>query len=229
MHSTSLKFALPIARTKPVSFVIESNLLRSLVTVSIQVVEAPSAVRPPLTLSVCPKGKVYLTKDLSRALGLKQGQCIELVPPRARNGGKWHLDVRPLTPLATLSILGCKLPQFEMRYTLSPKHFKGKLPGELLSRLTLKLLDEAPLVPGYYPLAPCFDAQPAQKLTPQTLAACPPQAGVSGAGSTYQALRQPCLAQAAAAHPQGRTTVPHLSCPGQGRSCPNGGSYQACA
>lgn len=118
---------------------------------------ATAAVKP-LTLSVGPQGKVYISPALYAALHLEHGQLIELAPPRARNGGTWHLDIRPLTPLATLTAsLHSHTAQFEMRYPLSPRHFKNpRAKGLLFKRLVLELVSGQPLVPGYFPLKPNY-------------------------------------------------------------------------
>jgi hypothetical protein len=114
------------------------------------------SVESLLTLSVCPKNKVYVGQDMLIALDLRHKQPIELVPPRSRNGGLWHLDIRPFTPLASLTCsLHSNTAQFEMRHALSPRHFKNPTgPGMLFKRLTLELTTLRPDIGGYYPLRP---------------------------------------------------------------------------
>jgi len=119
---------------------------------------APSTA-PLLTLTVCPRRKVHLSSALYTALGLQHRQLIELVPPRAHTEGDWYLDIRPVTPLSTLtaSLQSCHSPMFVTRYTLSPRLFMNPdAKGGLFSRLTLELSTTTPEVPGYYLLKPNY-------------------------------------------------------------------------
>lgn len=110
-----------------------------------------------LTLTVNTKGRVYPTKALCRALNLQHGQRINLWAPCQRNGGLWHLDVRPITPPATLTLLvaGNLYPQFQIPFPLSPRHFKDpRHKGQVFRLLLLELLPQPPEVEHYYALRP---------------------------------------------------------------------------
>jgi len=107
----------------------------------------------PLTLTVNPRGEVWLSPEIYQTLVLRPGQPIQLVPPRARNGGSWHLDVRPTTPRELLIIAGAESAHFQTGYVLSPRHFKHpQHAGVLRPELTLRLATMTPLLPGFYPL-----------------------------------------------------------------------------
>jgi len=109
----------------------------------------------PLTLTVDPRGKVLLCPELLIALGIKHGAAIELLPPRQRNGGRWHLDVRA-TANRRLTHTRHTYPCFQTGYQLSPRHFGwGRY-----NRLTLVLDLAPPEHPGYYALRPCLTLSP---------------------------------------------------------------------
>jgi hypothetical protein len=110
-----------------------------------------------LTLTVNTKGRVYPSKALCRELELYHGQRINLWAPTQRSGGLWHLDVRPITPPATLTLLvaGNYYPQFQSPFPLSPRHFKDPhRKGQTFRLLLLELVSDQPEVDNYYALRP---------------------------------------------------------------------------
>lgn len=137
----------------------------------VEVRPVPVRAPEPLSLTVSPRGRVYLSRQLCIHLGLRHGQSLELVPPIQRNGGKWHLLVPPEAnaplPTLTLHIDGNYKPQFDCRHVLSPTRFKRRTPakgsgkgggqkGELLSLLTLELDPDTLTTTGFLPLRPVY-------------------------------------------------------------------------
>jgi len=124
----------------------------------------------PLTLTVTPRGRVYLSRQICIHLGLRHGQALELFPPTKKRGGRWHLFIpeqsdAPL-PSLTLLVTGNYYPQFDCRSTLSPTRFRRRHSGkgsgkgggwqEQLPRLTLELSTEAQGTTGFLPLKPIY-------------------------------------------------------------------------
>lgn len=124
----------------------------------------PMSTPPSLTLTVNPRGKVYLSRELCLRLGLRHGQGIELIPPTARRGGTWYLYNCPDAPVPKLTLYVGKdyKPQFNTRQVLSPTRFRDTYNGgKLLPKLTLELQSDAEQPsPGYHVLKPVYHAVP---------------------------------------------------------------------
>lgn len=110
---------------------------------------------PPLaTLTISPKGYMALHQSLRVALGLRDGQPINLLPP-VYGSAYWHLDLRDTAPARIKwyadnrpRVEGIKLP-----------------PGLLTTTLTLHLLPGEPEYPHVHPMLP-FHANAAQAPRP---------------------------------------------------------------
>ena len=101
-------------------------------------------VPPPpamATLSISPKGVMHLHASLRQAIGLRNGQPIDLIPP-VWNSVFWHLDLRASAARRVawyndtrVRVEGVKMP-----------------PGLVTESLTLFLLPGEPAHKDYYPL-----------------------------------------------------------------------------
>ena len=103
---------------------------------------------PPLpTLTISPKGYLALHQSLRIALGLRDGQPINLLAP-VYGSPYWHLDLRP------------DAPHFIKWYAGQRPRVEGiKLPPDLLTTtITLHLLPGEPQYAHVYPMLP-FHAQ----------------------------------------------------------------------
>lgn len=99
---------------------------------------------PPMpTLTVTPKGVLYLHASIKEALGLRDGLPINLVPP-VFNSYYWHLDLRPT---AKHRIVWYDTTRMRARGIVLP-------PGLVHESLTLHLHTLTPEYPNYYPLLP---------------------------------------------------------------------------
>ena len=115
----------------------------------------PAANLPPpaplSTLTISPRGVLYLHKAVVAALGLRVGQAIGLCPP-AHGSPYWHLDLRPEAPQRIdwygkgARVRGLKLP-----------------PGLLTDTLVLCLLPGEPHYPHFHPLLPAHAFAPQTK------------------------------------------------------------------
>ncbi|MDO7888273.1 hypothetical protein [Hymenobacter cheonanensis] len=108
----------------------------------------PPALGMP-TLSINHRGRVYLSHELARRLGLKPLQPIDLYPPRP--GDKyWYLDLRPKAKR-----------RINWYADTRPRIPHIVLPAGIVvagQRLVLQLVPGEPEFPHYYPLQP--DALP---------------------------------------------------------------------
>ena len=105
---------------------------------AIEHVPAPPAMP---TLTVTPKGVLYLHASIKEALGLRDGLAINLVPP-IFGSYYWHLDLRPS---AKHRIVWYDNTRMRARGILLP-------PGLVTEPLTLHLHTLTPEYAGYYPL-----------------------------------------------------------------------------
>ena len=115
---------------------------------------SPSLPVAALTLTVAPTGRIYPSRALCQALGLRGGQRLDVVPPRAKGGGTWYLDLRPHGPTATLTASAARRPEFRTAYELRPAHFQRSA-GRGRGRLALpelRLAVEAEEAPGFWRL-----------------------------------------------------------------------------
>ncbi|MVN78934.1 hypothetical protein GO988_21605 [Hymenobacter sp. HMF4947] len=99
---------------------------------------------PPMpTLTVTPKGVLYLHTSLREKLGLRDGMPINLVPPNPNiDDYYWHLDLRST---AKHRIVWYDNTRMRARGIQLP-------PGLVTQPLTLHLYTATPEHPGYYPM-----------------------------------------------------------------------------
>lgn len=91
------------------------------------------------TLTVAPSGRVYLSRALCSRLSLRPAQHVDIVPPRAKGGGKWHLDCRLHGPVPKLPRKPQRRPEFRSAYQLQPGHF-SRMAGRGRPRITFDRL-----------------------------------------------------------------------------------------
>lgn len=90
--------------------------------------------------------RAYLSHELTKALGLRAGQPIDLVPPAGGRSRFWHLDLRP-TAKRRVAWYADTRPRIDS-FKLPPRLVKPSRP------LVLELMPGVPEYAGYYPLQP---------------------------------------------------------------------------
>ena len=111
---------------------------------------------PDQTLTITPDGRCYPSRELCRRLDLRGGQHLDIIPPRTKGGGAWHLDFRPLGPTSKLTASPNRRPQFRTGHRLYPSHFRRAAgPGRTWQEVPrLKLAPAEEVAPGFWRLVP---------------------------------------------------------------------------